>query len=68
MDLAVSAIVFLGLGVLLDRWLGTRPLFMIALVVLALVGQGIRMWYAYDAAMRRLEQERIDRRNGQVGT
>jgi F0F1-type ATP synthase assembly protein I len=49
--------VFLFLGWLLDRWLGTQPIFMIVLVVFALVGQGARLWYAYDAQMRRHEAD-----------
>jgi F0F1-type ATP synthase assembly protein I len=61
MDFALVTLVFLGLGYLLDRWLGTEPLFMIGLVVFAMVGQFVRMWYGYDAAMRQLEEER---RNG----
>lgn len=47
--------VFLFLGWLVDRWLGTQPLFMILLTVFALVGQGVRLWYAYDAQMRKHE-------------
>lgn len=49
--------VFLGLGWLVDRWLGTQPVFMIVLTVFALVGQGVRIAYAYDAQMRKHEAE-----------
>jgi F0F1-type ATP synthase assembly protein I len=58
MDFALVTLVFLGIGYVLDRWLGTRPLFMIGLVVFAMVGQFVRMWFEYDAAMRELEAER----------
>ncbi len=58
MDLALATLIFLGLGWGLDRWLGTEPVFMIALVLLSLVGQFVRMWYSYDARMRQLEAER----------
>jgi len=58
MDFALVTLVFLGLGYVLDRWLGTRPLFMIGLVVFAMVGQFVRMWFEYDAAMTQLEDER----------
>ena len=47
--------VFLFLGWALDRWLGTQPVFMIVLVVFALIGQGVRLYYAYDAKMREHE-------------
>jgi F0F1-type ATP synthase assembly protein I len=62
MDLALVTLVFLGLGALLDRWLGTKPLFMVVLVVLSLIGQFVRMWFDYDGAMRKLETERAARR------
>lgn len=52
MDMAITVLVFLGLGALLDRWLGTKPLFMIIFVVLALVGRFVKIWFDYDAAMR----------------
>jgi F0F1-type ATP synthase assembly protein I len=48
---------FLFFGWLLDRAIGTQPLFMIVLTVFALAGQGVRMWYAYDAEMRKHEAE-----------
>jgi len=58
MDFALVTLVFLGIGWALDRWLGTQPLFMIGLVVFAMVGQFVRMWFDYDAAMTKLEDER----------
>ena len=48
---------FRGRPVLLDRWLGTKPIFTIVLTVLALVGHFARFWYAYEAKMRRHEDE-----------
>lgn len=58
MDIALVALLFLFLGWLLDRWLDTRPLFMIVLSLLGLIGQGVRMYYAYELKMRELEAER----------
>ncbi len=58
MDLALTLGAFLVLGWLLDRWVGTTPLFTISLTVLAAAGQFIRMKYVYDAEMERLEAER----------
>ena len=57
-DVALVTIVFLGLGYLLDRWLDTKPVFMIVLVVVALVGEFMRFWYAYTARMKVLEAQR----------
>jgi hypothetical protein len=58
MDLALVTLLFLGIGYGLDRWLGTQPVFMIGLVVFALVGQSISMWYRYNASMTILEEQR----------
>jgi F0F1-type ATP synthase assembly protein I len=58
MDLALVTLVFLAIGYGLDRWMGTKPVFMISLVILALVGQFISMWYRYDATMTTLEDQR----------
>jgi ATP synthase protein I len=58
MDFALVVLVFLGIGYGLDRWLGTRPLFMIGLVLFSMVGQFIKMYFDYTAAMQELEAER----------
>lgn len=57
-EFAVMIGVFLGLGYLVDSWLGTRPLFMIGLVLFGAVGVFVRMKYSYDAAMAVHEEER----------
>jgi F0F1-type ATP synthase assembly protein I len=57
-DVALVTLVFLGLGYALDRWLGTKPLFTIGLVMLALIGEFLRFWYDYDARMKVLEAQR----------
>lgn len=58
MDVALTLLVFLVLGWLIDSWLGIFPAFTIGLVVFAAVGTFIRMKYVYDATMERLEAER----------
>ena len=58
MDFALVVLVFLGIGYGVDRWLGTRPLFMIGLVLFSVVGQFIKMYFDYTAAMQELEAER----------
>ncbi len=59
--MALTILVFLGFGWLLDSWLDTQPIFMVAFVVFAMVGQLVRMWIDYDARMKVLERERRDR-------
>jgi F0F1-type ATP synthase assembly protein I len=54
-EFAVMMAVFGGLGYLIDRALGTAPVFLALLMVFALVGQSARLWYAYVAAMKRYE-------------
>ena len=41
METALLLAVFLGIGWLVDRWLGTRPLFMIGLVLFAAAGSAL---------------------------
>jgi hypothetical protein len=53
MDVALTLLVFLGLGALIDNWLGLFPLFTIALVLFAAVGTFVRMKFVYDATMER---------------
>ena len=57
-DVALVTLTFLGVGYLLDRWLGTKPLFMIGLVLFGLIGEFVRFWYDYDARMKVLEAQR----------
>ena len=64
LDFALATLLFVGLGWLVDRWLGTTPLFMIVLVTVGLVGQFLRLWYTYDASMRQHEAERAAQRAG----
>jgi F0F1-type ATP synthase assembly protein I len=63
-DVALVTLVFLGLGYGLDRWLDTKPVFMIVFVVLALVGEFVRFWYDYDARMKELEAQRASAVHG----
>lgn len=68
MDVALTLAFFLGLGWLLDRWLGTPPLFMIVLTIFAAIGQFLHMKYVYDAHMERLEAERLAARDATART
>jgi F0F1-type ATP synthase assembly protein I len=57
-ELAGGLLVFFLIGLGLDAWLGTRPLFMICLSVFAAIGSGVRLYYAYTVKMQKLEDER----------
>jgi F0F1-type ATP synthase assembly protein I len=57
-DVALVTLAFLGIGYALDRWLDTKPLFMVGLVVLGLIGEFLRFWYDYDARMKVHEAQR----------
>lgn len=57
-EIAVSILVFFGLGFIVDRLVGTTPVFMIAFSVFCAIGQFVRMWFGYDAKMRSLEADR----------
>lgn len=58
MEAAVTMVIFLALGYLLDRWLGTTPWFTVALVSLAGVGVFVIMKAKYMARMEQLEAQR----------
>jgi F0F1-type ATP synthase assembly protein I len=58
MEFAILVLMFLGIGYFVDRLFGTKPVFMIAFVVIALIGQFASMWYSYDARMRQHEDDR----------
>jgi F0F1-type ATP synthase assembly protein I len=58
MEIAGTTLVFFVLGWFVDSRLDTTPLFMIALVVLALVAQFVKLYYVYNAQMSHLERER----------
>ena len=57
-EFAGSIVVFFLLGLGVDAWLDTTPVFMITGVIFATVGQFIKVYYAYNQQMERLERER----------
>ena len=67
MDVALTLLVFLGIGWLIDAWLGIFPVFTIGLVLFAAIGTFVRLKYTYDATMERLEAERLAGRQSKVG-
>lgn len=60
MESVGTLVVFLGVGWLIDRWLNTQPVFMIALVVLAVAGLGAKIYGSYTTKMKELEAQRFD--------
>jgi len=56
-ELAFAAAIFGGIGLLLDRWLGTTPIIGLGLFLLASVGCVLRLWLGYDHQMKKLEAE-----------
>lgn len=63
MEIALTILLFVLIGLAIDTWLGTRPLFMIVLFLFAAAGSFARTKLIYDAEMDRLEAERIEKRN-----
>lgn len=58
-ELAMVPVVFGLLGWLVDRALGTSPLFTLAIAFFGVVGTFVKMWIGYDAAMRKEEEGAI---------
>ncbi len=63
-ELAVGILTFFLIGLGLDTWLDTRPVFMVALTVFSVVGHFVRMYYSYNSAMQKLEKERASMARG----
>ncbi|MBM3805517.1 MAG: AtpZ/AtpI family protein [Actinobacteria bacterium] len=57
-EIAVSVGVFFAIGLLLDNYLETRPIFMIALSLFSVLGSFTRLWFVYENDMRAREVER----------
>ncbi|MEL7210417.1 MAG: AtpZ/AtpI family protein [Actinomycetota bacterium] len=57
MDLALTPAVFGLLGYVLDRYLGTVPVFTIVFVLWAMAVVTWRAWRRYDDSMRREEEQ-----------
>lgn len=57
-EIAGGMLVFFLIGLGLDAWLDTRPVFMIAMSVFAAAGIGARTYYAYNIKMEQLEEDR----------
>lgn len=58
-ELALTPAIFGGLGWLVDRWVGTTPLFMIVFLFFAVAGVGYMTWFRYEAEMKQREAESV---------
>jgi F0F1-type ATP synthase assembly protein I len=59
-ELAGVIIVFFLIGLGIDHWRHTTPWFMVGLTVFGVVGQFIKMYYAYNFKMSELEEKRSE--------
>lgn len=62
LDAAITLVVFFGIGFALDRWLGTTPWLMVAMVVLASIGLFYKLRASYEAMMEHHDAELAARR------
>lgn len=51
-EMAMVPFLFGFAGWALDRWLGTAPVFMVVLALVAVVGLFVRAWYDYEQRMK----------------
>lgn len=60
MELALTILLFVLIGLAVDAWLGTTPWAVIGLFLFAAIGSGLRLYYTSAAEFERLERERAD--------
>lgn len=60
MEFVLGLLLFVGVGWLIDRAAGTRPLFTLVLFAVGIVGHFARIWYTYDAEMRDEEAKLLE--------
>ena len=63
-ELAVGILVFFLIGLAIDSWLGTTPIFMIVLTIFSVAGNFVRMYYSYSQTMDALEAQRAENASG----
>jgi F0F1-type ATP synthase assembly protein I len=63
-ELAAGIFVFFLIGLIIDAWLNTTPMFMIVLTVFSVVGNFVKMYYAYSNTMAQLEAQRAKNARG----
>jgi F0F1-type ATP synthase assembly protein I len=58
-ELAATPAIFAGFGWLIDRQLGTSPLFLLVLFFLAIAGVGYMTWFKYEEEMKAHEDDAV---------
>jgi F0F1-type ATP synthase assembly protein I len=58
MEAVLVLVLFFGLGYVVDRWVGTPPVFTIAMTLLGAVGLFLKFKHTYLARMERLDAAR----------
>lgn len=58
-ELAITPAIFGFLGWLVDRALGTSPVFILAFALLAVCGVGYMAWFRYEQDMQRHEADAV---------
>lgn len=57
-ELVLAPLLFAGLGLLVDRALGTSPILAIAFGVVGVIGGALRLYYAYLETMKAQNREK----------
>lgn len=65
LELALTLVVMGGFGWLVDRMVGTYPLFLVIFSVLGFAGISAKLWLGYDLEMRKLDQAAVWAKNGE---
>lgn len=63
-EFSATIAIFCLIGFWLDQRFDTGPVFMVTLFVIVLIGQTVRLWFAYDAQMRKHEAARHEAMRG----
>jgi F0F1-type ATP synthase assembly protein I len=58
-EFVLAPLLFGAVGALVDRWLGTRPTFLLLLGTFGLVGMFVTVYYRYKAEMERASEGKV---------
>jgi hypothetical protein len=61
-ELVATPMLFIGLGHLVDRWVGSRWAFAVVFGLFAIAGTFAKQWYVYDARMTAQEENLWNKR------
>lgn len=68
LDAVMTLVLFFVAGFFLDRWLGTTPLFMIGLTIVAAVGVFYKLKVGYESRMEQHDREHLARKTARAST